>query len=158
MTIITEMKNMEDVPCNYGYLVGGKKYSGHADTSENGACVKLLDTDKQHLHGWFRRGYMKWQLNKGETGEDVWETVGKRRALLNNNSMVPCPHELEQGGECPLRYQPDHERYHYHFAQRRRGVVVRNVDGKPLCRYHIGGPKKCWEGRNGPHRKLFAHR
>jgi hypothetical protein len=153
---MTSTTSMENIPSNHGYLENGHKWYGYAQ-SNGEDNVKLVECSKRHIHRWARHGYTEWKLNTEEKDEDGWVAVGKRQ-LVANREMTPCPHELEHNGECPQRFEAKHKAQHYHFARWRGDNVVRNTEGKPLCRWHISGNKKCWEARNGPHRKLFAHR
>lgn len=158
MTQSTPLMNMKNIPSNCGYIQGWKKYYGNAPS--DGTCsVKMVEPSIRNTHVWGRRGYTQWELNKNEKDEEGCETtVGKRRKLISSRSMIPCPNELKNNGQCHLRFNEEHERHHYHFTRRRQGVVIHNHDGKPICRYHITGDKKCWESRNSQHRQVFAHK
>lgn len=149
--------NMQNVPANYGFMEDGVKKYGHTDSTGE-ECVKMVDRDQRHSHTWQRHGYCVYQMRKDETDEEGWTIVGKRRKLLESRKMCPCPYELSEEGECPMRFDPEHEKWHYHFAKRREGKVVRNGDGKPVCRYHLNGRRKCWEKHHSMHRQVFDHR
>lgn len=157
MQMSQSKKNMKYVPYNHRYMENGILHYGKAESTGED-CVRLVDVDKHQICIWQRRGYCNYQLHSSENVEDGWETIGKRRKLVESRKITPCPHELHNKGECPMRFTPEHQKWHYHFSMRLGKEVIRDTDGKPVCRYRLFGHKKCWESQNGEHRKVFAHK
>lgn len=64
-----------------------------------------------------------------------------------------CPYELNMKGDCPYRAS-EHGTYLHHYARRHQGFVVRDIQGKPLCRWSM---EDCWEAHDPNHRFVFSH-
>lgn len=144
-----------NVPSNRGYIIDGKRNYGGSELTNKGSDVVMIDSDR-HLHVWLRRGYLEKELNANDTDWDCWTSTPRQR-LVTSHSMRPCPAELENRGMCLDRFDPEHRKYFYHFANYKRGTLVVK-DGLVRCKYHCKGDKwQCWEKHNGGHAKVFYH-
>ncbi len=135
---------LEYMPSNKGYIVGGQKIYGDLANS-NPQRVELLDVETDKVHVWHRHGHTVYV-----------QEVGKDKASLQyetSNQMLPCPKEAKEGF-CSERFQEEHHKFFYHDCHGR----PRFHQGKPVCRYSQKDQENlCWERYNAEHNKNYHH-
>jgi len=148
-------ESFHHIPSNRGYIIDGKRHYGCGDLVNKGKDVVMIDSNR-HLHVWLRRGYLENELNDNDTDWCCWTSL-PRQKLVTSRGMRPCPAELANSGRCLDRFDPEHRKYFYHFANYRKGSLIVK-DGLVRCKYHTKGDKwQCWEKHNGEHARVFYH-
>jgi hypothetical protein len=143
------------IPYNRGYIINGRKIYGHQDEIEKGKNMKLISQDN-HIHIWFRRGYLEKKLNDKETDYDGL-FVTHRCSLVTTRAMMPCPAEIHNSGICLDRFDSKHNQFYYHFTKYDcHGNIVIH-DNMVMCKYKNKGKWYCWERYNSKHCNVFTH-
>lgn len=138
MATVAELENM---PCNQGYIFAGQKIYGYLPTSDENK-VQLLDVHSDLVHVWRRHGHT---VCVQDNGKLRYET---------SNQMLPCSQEAKYG-YCDHRFEYEHRKYFYHYGY----AKPRYHQGKPVCRYsRTDKDNLCWERFNVVHIKHYHHK
>ena len=151
------IESLPFIPSNRGYILEENKFYGTNKPIESQKNVKLIDFDTRQVHIWNRRGFLKKEINEGETDWDCWTTESRQR-LITSRSMKPCPHEIKNNGICPKHSDPNHTKFFYHHSEYDKDGNLITKNGRVKCKYHSKESKNpCWETLNSDHIKVFYH-
>jgi hypothetical protein len=154
----TYIDNLNNLESNCGYLINRRKMFGKKPQVYVDNFMCIVEPDTRHIHVWTRRNYKKLKLNDDESINDGFN-LNVIRETIEEHDMYICKSELENKGECSLRFDSTHMKNFYHFAtfDFASSSVLLSANNKPICRYHLHGDRICWEADNVAHNKFFDH-
>lgn len=137
---MTTICQLENTPCNQGYIFAGQKIYGDLPATDT-QDVKLLDVHTDKIHIWHRHCHT------------VFTQEPDKLRYETSNQMTPCPQEA-MFGVCYQRFDEEHHKFFYHYCHGK----PRFYEGKPVCRYSLVDKDcLCWERFNSEHNKNYHH-